>query len=270
MYQQFCNDVLPGHPGAPLSVPECTLFVAFLHAAGYSPATMATYLSAVCFIFRWLGYPDPSTNFVVKKLLGASQNLHSQPDIRLPITKQILTRLLEAVPLVFTSIYKQKLLAALFITAFYAFLRIGEMVPKSLKTASSCLHYNDLTFSTQEVILSVLRFKTSKSQGPQFIQLESREFPCPVAFLRDFLSFRGVTSGPFFILQSGNPILRKEFDYSLKLILNFCGLNTDRFKGHSFRIGAASEAASNGKSDAEIRLLGRWASDAFRKYIRIN
>ena len=41
-----------------------------------------------------------------------------------------------------------------------------------------------------------------------------------------------------------------------------------RYKGHSFRIGAATFAAECGFSDAQIRLMGRWQSDAFRKYIR--
>ncbi len=39
-------------------------------------------------------------------------------------------------------------------------------------------------------------------------------------------------------------------------------------KGHSFRIGAATFAAERGFSDAQIRSMGRWQSDAFRKYIR--
>ena len=42
-----------------------------------------------------------------------------------------------------------------------------------------------------------------------------------------------------------------------------------RYKGrHSFRIGAATFAAENGYSDAQIRLMGRWQSDVYRKYIR--
>ena len=36
-----------------------------------------------------------------------------------------------------------------------------------------------------------------------------------------------------------------------------------------FRIGAASHAAECGYSETQIRLLGRWKSDAFKKYIRL-
>ena len=56
----------------------------------------------------------------------------------------------------------------------------------------------------------------------------------------------------------------------LRVLFQACGLDTNRFKGHSFRIGAASEAARLGYSDAQIRLMGRWWSDAVRRYIRLS
>ena len=42
------------------------------------------------------------------------------------------------------------------------------------------------------------------------------------------------------------------------------------YESHSFRIGAASLAAENGMSDAQIRGLSRWKSDGFKLklYIR--
>ena len=46
----------------------------------------------------------------------------------------------------------------------------------------------------------------------------------------------------------------------------FCGLDSTHCK--SLRIGAARQAAEMGFTDAQIRTLGRWKSDAFRIYIR--
>ena len=57
--------------------------------------------------------------------------------------------------------------------------------------------------------------------------------------------------------------------FRLSLAIKYCGLDPSRYKGHSFRIGAASLAADAGMSDAQIRALGRWQSNAFHKYIRI-
>ena len=53
------------------------------------------------------------------------------------------------------------------------------------------------------------------------------------------------------------------------MAIKYCGLDPSRYKGHSFRIGAASYAADAGMSEPPIRALGRWKSDAFHKYIRI-
>ena len=52
--------------------------------------------------------------------------------------------------------------------------------------------------------------------------------------------------------------------------LSVCGLDSSRYKGHSFRIGAASLVVEKGLSDSQIRAMGRWNSNAFRKYIRSN
>ncbi|XP_064645370.1 uncharacterized protein LOC135498830 isoform X2 [Lineus longissimus] len=272
IYLNFCTYVLHCDCSLPLSVSDCTLFVAYLYSKNYAPATIASYLSAVCFTMKWHGYPDPSSSFLVKKLLGAAQNLKGSSDIRLPITKPILVRLLAAVPRVFPLRYQQLLVRAMFSTAFHACLRIGEMVPKTCNPlySSTCIQLGDVTVARGEATISVLRFKSSRTQGPQFIHLASGSAPCPIAALTDYLSLRGTTPGPLFLAPSGAPLLRRDFDRMLKLVLAFCGLDSSRFKGHSFRIGASSEAARQGKSDTQIRLLGRWSSDAFRKYIRIN
>ena len=40
---------------------------------------------------------------------------------------------------------------------------------------------------------------------------------------------------------------------ALSTALKFCGLDPTRYKGHSFRISAATHAADKGMSDAQIR-----------------
>ena len=52
-------------------------------------------------------------------------------------------------------------------------------------------------------------------------------------------------------------------------VIRLRNLDPNRYKGHSFRIGAATYAAEQGVSDDKIRHSGRWKSDAFKKYIRI-
>ena len=72
--------------------------------------------------------------------------------------------------------------------------------------------------------------------------------------LLEYLSRREDRPGPLF-LNSGNPqVLRNLFVDLLSISLKTCGLDSASYKGHSFRIGAASFAAERGMSDAQIRV----------------
>lgn len=49
----------------------------------------------------------------------------------------------------------------------------------------------------------------------------------------------------------------------------FIGLNPKQYKSHSFRIGAASHAFQCHIPEEKIRLMGRWNSNAVKRYFRI-
>jgi hypothetical protein len=49
-------------------------------------------------------------------------------------------------------------------------------------------------------------------------------------------------------------------------ILQFLGHNSDKYNGHSFRIGAATSVASK-IEDHLIKVLGRWNSQCYTRYI---
>ncbi len=111
-------------------------------------------------------------------------------------------------------------------------------------------------------------FKHSYNRPSVRITLSRRSDLCPVQSLVDYISHRGLSEGPLFCTVDGRPVQRKLFSEILSTVLNHCGLDPTKYKGHSFRIGAATFAAESGFSDAQIRAMGRWKSDAFRKYIR--
>jgi hypothetical protein len=60
------------------------------------------------------------------------------------------------------------------------------------------------------------------------------------------------------------------FPTHLSATIRLCGLDLARYNGHSLRVGAASYAARRGMSDPHVRLMGRWKSNAFHKYIGIS
>ena len=46
------------------------------------------------------------------------------------------------------------------------------------------------------------------------------------------------------------------------------GLPRGKYSSHSLRIGGATTAIMYGASEAQLKIMGRWKSDAFKKYIR--
>ena len=83
-----------------------------------------------------------------------------------------------------------------------------------------------------------------------------------------YITFRGPGSGPFFQLPSGRPLQKSTFVESVQAALSSAGFPSSQYAGHSFRIGAATEAARLGLEDSVIKALGRWNSSAFESYIR--
>ena len=82
----------------------------------------------------------------MKKILKGSENLRQSPDVRLPITKDILSKLVAAVPAIIGSPYNASLLKAMMSLAYYCFLRIGEIAVKNRQDTQKVIQINDVHF----------------------------------------------------------------------------------------------------------------------------
>ena len=87
--------------------------------------------------------------------------------------------------------------------------------------------------------------------------------------MRTYLKVRGNKEGPLFTLPGKKGVTRSVFTSRLKGYLKICKLDTANYKAHSFRIGAATHALLQGKSDSQIEILGRWSSSSYKKYLRV-
>ena len=115
--------------------------------------------------------------------------------------------------------------------------------------------------------ITFLSYKHNYNQHP-FSVIVNKQFQfCPVDILLGYLSKWGLKPGFLYVLSNQKPVSHNYFTKQLAFALKLCNLNPDVYKGHSFRIGAASHAADRGMSDAQIRSLGRWRSNAFLKYM---
>ena len=182
------------------------------------------------------------------------------------------TKIVEVLPSLLNSNYDILLYTALFLVCFHGCFRIGELLPKSQSQAPSVLQFDCLKFlGTQSKIQGIsVTINHSKNQEPGMstkVSLHCRDFLCPVRAMQKYLAARGTSTGPIFCMPGGIPLVRSHFDHTLRLAVQACNLK-GKYLGHSFRIGAATEAAAQGQSDAQIRKLGRWCSNAFLSYIR--
>ena len=257
-----------GIQSIPLSIYQVIMFISYLNLKLYAPTTITTYISALSYVHKFNSVFDPTSQFVIQKLLAASVRIHPTRDVRLPITIPILQSLIESLQHTVSSLYLHKLFKAMFIVSFLGLMRVGEVtVDRFGKVA---LQSNQIQIFSSHVVVTICEFKHNLSKKPFEIVLprQTNSLICPVTALLEYFQLRGYYSGPLFCFPNLTPISRNFFVDNLKQALNFVGLQTSLYKSHSFRIGGASYYASLGLSDEQIRLLGRWHSNAFRKYIQ--
>ena len=170
----------------------------------------------------------------------------------------------ERAPMALGNNYDVLLMHVVILTAFHGFFRLGELVFKG--DAHKVVQLSGVSYTEGRVELTL---PSSKTSGPVRVSVACEaSAPCPVAAIKAFVQVRGGMPGPLFAHPDGSAYLHTQFHTRLVAVLSLCRLDPGFYKGHSFRIGAASEAVRRGYSDAQIRLMGRWKSDAFRVYIR--
>ena len=230
----------------------------------YASSTVNTYVSAI-------GY------FYISEMLKGYGKIGYKLDSRLPITLPILVCTMKGLDIFCVSQYELFMFKAMCAMAFFAFLRIGEMTVSKRDCVNGNLLQLDKVSrehrgkgNVVSLIITFPSYKHNYNQNLFPIVLNRQPKACPVQAFLDYVSVRGTVHGPLFINHDGYPVLRSEFSKMLGSVIRLCNLlDPTRYKGHSFRIGAATYAAEAGVSDTKIRHLGRWKTDDFKKCIRI-
>ncbi|XP_062573986.1 uncharacterized protein LOC134235834 [Saccostrea cucullata] len=250
-------------------------FVASYSLKGLSSATVRTYLSGTCISFKCklIGNRDPTQNFVIKKMVVGMSRLQSSVDARLPITPDLLGKILNVLPIVCRSSYETTLFSADFSCSFFGLFRVGGLVLDSKKSSSShALDATSIQFSkdNSDVKIHLSHSKTDQFGKGVVLVLPAVEGKiCPVKLLKQYSVQRPVTKGPFFCHFDKSPLTRYQFNAILKKSLSCIGVDNNKYKSHSFGIGGATTASINGMSDDQIQEFGRWGSKAYKRYIRI-
>ena len=243
----------------PLTTNMILYFIGYLSLKKYASSSITTFTSAIGYVHKIAGLPNPTSHFLVQKMIASVNKVNPSQDPRLPITLLILHQLVLSVPQVVNQHYHIILLKAMFLVAFFGLMRVGE-IAYSPNTQNPTISVDQLDVRHDHMVIKIKHFKHNISLKPFDIIIKRQADPrlCPVAVVEDYLRVRGRGPGPLFVFQDGPVVNKSFFSSRLHKCLAFVGLDPKLYQSHSFRIGAASLLASLKFSDSNIRMLGRW------------
>lgn len=269
---------------ARVPLPTCEetlmLFTSYLAQQGLAHTTIKVYLSAVRNLHVSAGLHKEFSQQLTPRLEMVLQGIKkeylksAQHQTRLPITRSIMDKI-RLVLHERADSYNNKLMWAACCMAFFGFLRCSEFTVPSQDgyDPDSHLSLSDISVDSRtDPSMIRIHVKQSKTdpfrQGVHLCLGRTSNVICPISSLLPYLIIRKGAPGPLFVMENGQYLTQQLFRAQLNSILQEAGLNVKHYNTHSFRIGAATSAHDSGISDANIQMLGRWKSDAYKLYIR--
>jgi len=252
-----------------------TAFISFCSIRGLSPATVSSYIDGLRFFSTDLdGVASiPNLEVVTRLLTGLAKSGKRPLPRKSGIPCTLLRRIIASLPSVHgLTPYDVTLFSTCFVVCYFGAFRVSEFLFSA--DHMKLLTRDRVSFHIDGSVRFILPKTKNNSAGPaQEVLFPSLALDpiCPVSAVRSFLSKRPVTLGvaPFFIDQSGSPVLPKRFTDVLRLALSAAGISDpESFSSKSFRVGAASDAFALSVPENSIKALGRWKSSAFMEYVR--
>ena len=259
---------LPNISHLPATEHSVALYVSYLHnQKELASSTIRTRLSAIAYFHKIQGLTNPTLSFVISKLLSSySKNYTGNTLTRKPISHELLLKLLHVVKVYPLSSYEKHMFSALYVLMYEAALRVSEILYSKLNSHN--LQIEQLRLNSKAVTIKFETYKHSQAASPKIVVAATRDIYCPVKLVKKYLSVRKPGPGPIFLGTNSKPITRTYLVKYLKFFLRVLNLNPKFYNSHSFRIGKATDLAMRGFSDSKIALVGRWKSNAFKKYLK--
>ena len=268
-YHTFCEhyDFLPFPPT------ENTLVLYATHIASYSShSNVKLHMAAIKHFATvrgsYIDFRGFHRLYLVTRGIKRSHGKRFSLPKRSPITPDLL-HIIHQNLFNSSKLYSDKLMIWAAITmAYFGFLRVSEYTSshKTKFDPLSTLLFRDVSVTDDTAQIEIKASKTDPFRQGITIRLAANDtMLCPVHSLLQYLSSRPTFQGPFFVYRNGTFLTRRDLN---QILTQYTGgiANTT---SHSLRIGAATTAAAMGCPKWLIMSMGRWASDCFRRYIRI-
>ena len=262
------TETLPVHPNV------LAMYIAQLDEEGLAPASVRSAISAIGWYHRINSLPDPTGGLALRRLLLGLKKTGPPPRQVKALQKDLLftiCSLLTAYPL---EEYLLRALKAIFLLAYHACLRIGEVVESG--SAAHTLLLSDIKLMNKSepvpaIRLTLRSFKFSRKPARLLLSPHPSDAHCPVVALLKFLELRSSAAGPIFVHKNnGRNINRAFVAKHLSRLLALAGRDPKDFNTHSLRVGRATDLALAGQPDSIIRQTGRWQSAAYLNYLRFS
>jgi hypothetical protein len=272
----------------PLSTDVCRAFVVWGKSVRkWQHTTIKAYLAGLKFIHHLKGLQCShldSDPIILLLLKGAEHQAFSNPSLsptRRVVTFPMLLLLANRIAKSDWDQVSKQVIYTAATTAFFASTRLGEILASAERQHSleSDLLWEDVMFTPGDSIL--LRLKQPKSGAREGEYVDLFKFPgykcCPVKAmkkLRQLLEGAGQCDPqlPVFRFKSGANLTMQHFNGVLAgLLSDVCKPGTDSISCHSFRAGIPSTLSlfPDLASEDHIKGWGRWKSDAYKNYTRL-
>ena len=252
-------------PTRPLDV---ALYLEHLIQSDASSSVLHSASCGISWANKLYGFPDPCQDPLVKNILEAGARISAKPVVKKePITPEMISSICSKYASPSANLSSLRI-AALFITAYCAFLRFDELA--KLRCCDVNFHNSDY------VKITIVSSKTDVYRdGSSVLLARTGTVTCPYTILSRYFHLAALNCYSSDFVFRNLVYHKSSRSYSLgsrpisysrarELLLNSLvelGFPKSSYGLHSLRSGGASAAANAGISDRLFKRHGRWKSD---------
>jgi integrase len=234
------------------------------HAATLSVATLARRFAGIRAKHVERGFPDPTKSELVRLTFRGIRRKHGQPQRRVAaLTFSDLSAIISSLG----QSAKDLRDAAIFLVGFAGAFRRSEL---------AAIEYQQIEMGEHGAVIQISRSKADQeARGRMILVARTPGALCPVAALQRWLFKAEITEGPVFRAITKGGSIRKirispgTIASIVKERVGQIGREPNRYSGHSFRAGFATEAARLGVPKWRIKAqTGHLSDSALERYIR--
>jgi hypothetical protein len=220
----------------------------------YTYSTLRNCIAAFSFHLKSNDLPDVTKEVSFKLFkTGLNRTMNGSAPInrKEPICPFHFKQMLDSVQPVLNSTQSIYFLMSLM---YFGFLRISEALH---------LLNKDLEIENDNLTIHIRRSKTDQTGSGHVVKIvDNNQSYSPFRFIQVLDGLK--EDDKVFPLSLAN------YHNRIKRIFVESGMDSTKFSSHSFRRGGAYNASINGIEDAVIKAHGRWKSDAYVLYVRVD